>query len=76
MALTFDDGPDPVSTPSLLDALAEGGARATFFVIAPRAAAYPALVQRTIAEGHSVQLHCERHVRQLEEVKADEGFPK
>jgi peptidoglycan/xylan/chitin deacetylase (PgdA/CDA1 family) len=63
LAITFDDGPDPASTPALLDALAEGGARATFFVIAPRAAAHPALIARAVAEGHSVQLHCDRHVR-------------
>ena len=39
IALTFDDGPDPVWTPLVLDALALANARATFFVVAPRARA-------------------------------------
>ena len=41
VVLTFDDGPDPAWTPRLLDALEDAGAHATFFVIAPRAAAAP-----------------------------------
>ncbi len=35
VALTFDDGPDPIWTPLVLDALASVGARATFFVVTP-----------------------------------------
>ena len=61
--LTFDDGPDPVWTPRLLDVLAAAGARATFFPIAPRAAAHPDLVARMGAEGHEIGLHCDEHVR-------------
>jgi peptidoglycan-N-acetylglucosamine deacetylase len=63
IALTFDDGPDPRWTPRLLDVLAGAGARATFFPIAPRAAAQPDLVERMIAEGHTVGLHCDAHER-------------
>jgi peptidoglycan/xylan/chitin deacetylase (PgdA/CDA1 family) len=63
LALTFDDGPDPVWTPRLLDLLGEADARATFFVIAPRAAAHPDLVARILDEGHSIGLHCDEHVR-------------
>jgi peptidoglycan/xylan/chitin deacetylase (PgdA/CDA1 family) len=63
LKLTFDDGPDPLWTPRLLDLLAELGARATFFVLAPRAAAQPALVARMLAEGHTVGVHCDRHDR-------------
>lgn len=63
LALTFDDGPDPEWTPRLLDALAAAGARATFFPIAPRAAAHPELVTRIVAEGHAIGLHCDEHVR-------------
>jgi peptidoglycan-N-acetylglucosamine deacetylase len=61
--LTFDDGPDPVWTPRLLDVLAAGGAQATFFPIAPRAAAHPDLVARIRADGHAIGLHCDEHVR-------------
>ena len=38
--LTFDDGPDPASTPRVLDALDSAGAKATFFVIARKAEAH------------------------------------
>jgi peptidoglycan/xylan/chitin deacetylase (PgdA/CDA1 family) len=63
LALTFDDGPDPVWTARLLDLLRDLGARATFFVIAPRAAAQPALIARIHEEGHTIGLHCDAHVR-------------
>jgi peptidoglycan/xylan/chitin deacetylase (PgdA/CDA1 family) len=63
MALTFDDGPDERWTAPLLDALARAGARATFFPIASRAAAQPGLVARMLADGHTVGLHGDEHVR-------------
>lgn len=63
LALTFDDGPDPVWTPRLLDLLGEVGAHATFFVIAPRAARQPDLIERMSEEGHSIGLHCGEHAR-------------
>ncbi|MBC8140428.1 MAG: polysaccharide deacetylase family protein [Armatimonadetes bacterium] len=61
IALTFDDGPHPDTTPRLLDALATANARATFFVVAERAARYPALMRRIVAEGHAVGVHGLRH---------------
>jgi peptidoglycan/xylan/chitin deacetylase (PgdA/CDA1 family) len=63
LALTFDDGPDPVWTTRLLDLLADHAARATFFPIVPRAAQQPALIERMLTDGHSVGLHCCEHVR-------------
>lgn len=63
LALTFDDGPDGDYTPLLLDLLKSSGATATFFPIAPRAAAHPALIKRMREEGHAIALHCDRHVR-------------
>jgi peptidoglycan/xylan/chitin deacetylase (PgdA/CDA1 family) len=63
VALTFDDGPDPLWTPLVLDALAEAGAIATFFVIAPRASSYPYLISRMRDEGHEVAFHCVEHIR-------------
>lgn len=75
MALTFDDGPDPVWTPLVLDALAEARATATFFVVAPRAERQPSLLARMRAEGHGVALHCKAHTRHdamtREEIEAD-----
>lgn len=63
LALTFDDGPDPVWTPRLLDLLKGIGARATFFPIAARAEEQPAIVQRAQTEGHAIGLHCDEHIR-------------
>lgn len=67
IALTFDDGPDPVWTPKLLDVLAKHGIRATFFVTAKAAAAEPGLVRRMVREGHVVANHSMSH-RNLSDV--------
>jgi peptidoglycan-N-acetylglucosamine deacetylase len=56
-ALTFDDGPDPATTPALLDVLARHGAHATFFCLGERAAAHPDLLARITAEGHELGNH-------------------
>src|SRR5687768_7690888 len=48
IAFTFDDGPDPVTTPRILDLLARHGAHATFFVVGQRADSHPDLVQRIV----------------------------
>jgi peptidoglycan/xylan/chitin deacetylase (PgdA/CDA1 family) len=61
--LTFDDGPDPTWTPLVLRRLRRLEALATFFVIAPRAEAYPALIDAMLADGHEVELHCWSHTR-------------
>ena len=61
LALTFDDGPDPATTPAVLDALAEAGAHATFFVLLRLAEAHPELLGRILAEGHEVAPHAIKH---------------
>jgi peptidoglycan/xylan/chitin deacetylase (PgdA/CDA1 family) len=63
LSLTFDDGPDPVWTPRLLDLLRGARATATFFPIASHAAAHPRVIGRMLADGHEVGLHCDEHVR-------------
>jgi peptidoglycan/xylan/chitin deacetylase (PgdA/CDA1 family) len=63
VSLTFDDGPEPRWTAAVLDALADAGARATFFLLGEKAAAQPALVARTVREGHEIGLHGHRHLR-------------
>lgn len=55
--LTFDDGPDPRSTPAVLDVLANHGARATFFVVGRAAQRHPDLVNRIRREGHTIGSH-------------------
>jgi peptidoglycan-N-acetylglucosamine deacetylase len=57
VALTFDDGPDPVSTPRFLDLLDELEVRATFFVLGSRVARHPGVVAETAARGHEVAVH-------------------
>jgi len=56
-ALSFDDSPDPTSTPRILDVLAEHGAHATFFVIGEHVAGNEAVVRRLVDEGHELGNH-------------------
>ena len=60
-ARTFDDGPPPEGTPAVLEALAAGGARATFFVVGEQVERNPGLVAETVAAGHVVAVHGYRH---------------
>jgi peptidoglycan-N-acetylglucosamine deacetylase len=73
--LTFDDGPDPIWTPRILEALHRSHARATFFVLSPLALRFSHLIRRMNRDGHSVELHCTEHIRHTElthaEVEAD-----
>ncbi|MBS1861150.1 MAG: polysaccharide deacetylase family protein [Actinobacteria bacterium] len=66
IALTYDDGPDPLWTPRILAALARRGARATFFVQARRAIENPDLIESILAAGSEVGFHCVDHVRHSE----------
>jgi peptidoglycan/xylan/chitin deacetylase (PgdA/CDA1 family) len=61
IALTFDDGPDPVWTPKILDLLKAEHVRATFFVVGTAVAAHPELARRIVAEGHQIAVHTFTH---------------
>ncbi len=61
LALTFDDGPNPVWTPRLLDLLASHDVHATFFIVGGRAQAQPALVRQIVAAGHLIGNHSWSH---------------
>ncbi len=61
VALTFDDGPWPESTPVLLDLLARHKLQATFFVVGQQAVKYPDLIAAILAQGHSIGNHSLRH---------------
>jgi peptidoglycan/xylan/chitin deacetylase (PgdA/CDA1 family) len=61
LALTFDDGPDPVWTPRVLDLLRARDVRATFFLVGERAARAPDVVRRLVDEGHEVASHSWSH---------------
>ncbi|WP_232828724.1 bifunctional polysaccharide deacetylase/glycosyltransferase family 2 protein [Kribbella monticola] len=61
IAITFDDGPDPVWTPKVLDLLRAQHVRATFFVVGAEVAAHPELARRIVAEGHQIGVHTFTH---------------
>jgi peptidoglycan/xylan/chitin deacetylase (PgdA/CDA1 family) len=61
IALTFDDGPDPIRTPALLDTLAELGVKATFFVVGTDVDQNPELCARIAREGHELGNHTYSH---------------
>jgi len=61
IALTIDDGPDPVVTPQVLELLARYGVLATFFVIGTHAERYPDLCRDIVRRGHTIGNHTQRH---------------
>lgn len=61
VALTFDDGPDDIFTPQILDVLKEKNVKATFFVIGKRAEGYPKVMRRIVDESHLVGNHTWSH---------------
>ncbi|WP_342617330.1 polysaccharide deacetylase family protein [Rhodoferax sp. GW822-FHT02A01] len=61
VAITIDDGPDPVVTPQVLRILAAHGAKATFFCIGERAARHPELCRSILAAGHTIENHGQTH---------------
>lgn len=63
VAFTFDDGPDPVVTPLILDILKREKIRAAFFCIGNRAERYPELVKRIRDEGHLLGNHGYSHTK-------------
>ncbi len=60
--LTFDDGPTPIVTESLLDLLAKYNAKATFFCIGENVSKYPSIFNRILAEDHSIGNHTFNHL--------------
>lgn len=61
IALTIDDGPDPLVTPRVLDLLDAAGAKASFFCIGRYAEQYPDLCREIVTRGHSVENHGDSH---------------
>ena len=73
IALTIDDGPDPVVTPQVLDMLDRCAAPATFFCIGEIAARYPDLCREIVRRGHAVENHSQHH-RHLFALMGRSGF--
>jgi peptidoglycan/xylan/chitin deacetylase (PgdA/CDA1 family) len=71
IALTFDDGPNPINTPIVLQTLKKYGVKATFFVLGENAKKYPELIKQIVAEGHNLANHTWSHkVYQKEQTPA------
>jgi peptidoglycan/xylan/chitin deacetylase (PgdA/CDA1 family) len=65
VALTFDDGPDPRSTPLILDALDRIGWRATFFCLGAQVRRSPGLARELVDRGHEIAVHGDVHTSHL-----------
>ncbi|MER5895414.1 polysaccharide deacetylase family protein [Streptomyces sp. NPDC001876] len=63
VALTFDDGPDPASTPHFLRVLSAHDVHATFFLVGTSLRRHPALGRALVAGGHEVAVHGWHHRR-------------
>jgi len=61
VALTFDDGPDPLSTPPLLQLLERHHVKAAFFVTGKKASQHPGLIKEILSHGHEVGNHSYSH---------------
>jgi peptidoglycan/xylan/chitin deacetylase (PgdA/CDA1 family) len=61
IALTIDDGPDPVVTPQVLEILDRHAAQATFFCVGEKAARFPDLCREIVSRGHAVENHSQHH---------------
>jgi peptidoglycan/xylan/chitin deacetylase (PgdA/CDA1 family) len=59
--ITIDDGPDPKTTPAMLDLLDQHGAKAGFFLIGDKARQYPDLVREIAQRGHVIGNHSQTH---------------
>jgi len=61
VAITFDDGPDPLTTPLLLELLERYQVKAAFFITGEKAAKHPKLVKELVRQGHLVGNHSYSH---------------
>jgi peptidoglycan/xylan/chitin deacetylase (PgdA/CDA1 family) len=89
--LTIDDGPNPTTTPAILELLDRFNAKATFFLIGDKAVAAPHLVRMILERGHSIGNHTQTHpqlrfwrlgpkrlrkeIDDFERTMSDRGFP-
>lgn len=66
VALTFDDGPNPATTPRVLELLKKYRAKGTFFVLGQKVAGNEAILKQMVAEGHEVANHTFTHPNLVE----------
>jgi peptidoglycan/xylan/chitin deacetylase (PgdA/CDA1 family) len=65
VALTFDDGPNPIHTPRVLDILDQHGVKATFFMMGVNVERFPAVAREVIRRGHEVGNHSYSHPKMI-----------
>ena len=73
VVLTFDDGPMPGVTKSVLDTLDRFCTKATFFSVGQMAVAYPELVREVMRRGHTLGTHTWSHPMNLRRLKGDQA---
>ncbi len=61
IALTFDDGPDPVWTPKILDILKQENVKGAFFIVGENGQTNPEIVKRIVADGQEIGNHSFTH---------------
>ena len=71
VVLTFDDGPSPANTRSVLDTLDTFCTKATFFSVGKMAVAYPSTLREVLARGHTVGSHTWSHPMHLRKMKPE-----
>lgn len=74
IALTFDDGPSPDYTASMMATLEQTHTLATFFVVGSNADQYPALIKRAAADGFGIGMHTYYHPYMTQLSRADRAW--
>ncbi len=63
VAITFDDGPNPVITPQILELLNQYNAKATFFCIGKQIEKHPEVIRNIVSQKHTIGNHTYSHAR-------------
>ncbi|MBM7654969.1 polysaccharide deacetylase family protein [Neobacillus cucumis] len=71
IAVTFDDGPNPVYTTQLLDIFSEVQGKATFFMIGEQMNRHPEIVRKVYEQGHEIGNHTYSHAKMTELAEAE-----
>jgi cellulose synthase/poly-beta-1,6-N-acetylglucosamine synthase-like glycosyltransferase/peptidoglycan/xylan/chitin deacetylase (PgdA/CDA1 family) len=71
--LSFDDGPDPVYTPKILEKLKEENVKAVFFVVGEQLLRHPDIAEKIVAEGHEIGVHTFSHTPEDEDIYGKKG---
>jgi peptidoglycan-N-acetylglucosamine deacetylase len=73
IAITFDDGPNPIYTPQILDIFSEVNGKATFFMIGEQIERFPEIAKKALELGHEIGNHTFTHPK-LSQLSREECF--